>query len=1312
MFFSNTFRRFLCFFALMVLPMNIRIITKSSTVVQEWVDQEPMVWGMASRNSSQNNETAVSSSSLSLDSIGSLLALGGGSSEASNTPTMKEEKEEHNNNNIPPRSGGSAVSIPSVEDPNSFAGCLQIMDDNHFLVEWLAYHYHVMPLRRLIVFPDPNSKTSPAHILHRWKDRINITIWDDELKYVYPKGYSKPRPPTIILRHRQRQRQFVRRCILALQKEGREWLFLTDTDEYITINDRVRNPRDPLSPVKYAPSKNVTLPSPALSGSVLQFIQNKDIMYPHTQQHLWNISCLTIARKVFGTKEQKNLQPLHGKFDPYHFQTLRWRKYGNVRKPGKSILNLKRLDDLGKHNSVMGSAPSIHRPLDDAVCQGKMWLPEELSVIVANHYPGTLEQMLFRTDDARGADDNVTAYRIKRFKDYQKHSNVKESDNVRQWLSGFIQSVGEPEAQRLLQHVGQPKEASGLDDNDESSVVAPKSKDETTGTEEAAEDTEEEDTTEDAEEEDAEQAEEDGTAEDTEEEDGTTEDAEEEGSGEAEEDGTTEEDTEEAGEESEAIANETEEDAPAEESGDLEIPESTISGDPSEVKQTAVATKTTTQPMTNHSSSTIVSKDDPESFGACLQIMDDNHFLIEYLAYHYHVMPLRRLIVLADPHSATSPAPILERWKDRIEITQWFEKDVFPYGIPPPPSKHKVQTRVGQHRTRQRTFVKKCMQTLFKEGREWIVLTDTDEYTYIGDRVRNPKDKLSPEKSIGKSLEIPTQREPGSILKFLRNPDYVIPLTQMNLVDNPCITMARKTFGTRTLKGASANPVAGYKNAQFQTFAWRYWLDEGKPGKTLVNLKKIRLKDIPHSPSVHRPFEKEGPICKGPIFMNEHKSPFVVNHYPGNLEQMLFRVHDSRGNHTNATEYRTERFKNLKKIKKNTESETILEWLPGFVETVGAQEAERLLKDVGDPHRAAGISPNDSSQQSRSVQGPGGEPASKQQAESASLSPGGAQGSNDAGPFSACLIINDDNLFLPEWLAFHAHTLPLRRLIILNEPGSRTSPKAILDRWSTTMEITLWDEVDIYPKGLPTRDNEDWLRKDRQQQFTKHCLRKLHREGRGWTTVTGVNEYTMINNRVRDPEDNLSPQQYIGNYAKIKLPTNEEPGSVSKLLGQEGMVIRHTGQPLIDNPCITMARKTFGTKPPPSPELVVAGFNASHFQTLCWRYFDDEGKPGKSMVDLRQINIDEVTKSASINRPITGDICKGSLRLSERQSLFVVNRYPHTLPHAGKLKTVELKDEILENDATTAWLSAFVASVGEEKARSLLETADPTAATA
>lgn len=55
------------------------------------------------------------------------------------------------------RRGGSSSSSSSAasEDEESFAACLIVMDDNHRLVEWLAYHYWALPLRRLVIAVDP-----------------------------------------------------------------------------------------------------------------------------------------------------------------------------------------------------------------------------------------------------------------------------------------------------------------------------------------------------------------------------------------------------------------------------------------------------------------------------------------------------------------------------------------------------------------------------------------------------------------------------------------------------------------------------------------------------------------------------------------------------------------------------------------------------------------------------------------------------------------------------------------------------------------------------------------------------------------------------------------------------------------------------------------------------------------------------------------------------------------------------------------------------------------------------------------------------
>ena len=124
--------------------------------------------------------------------------------------------------------------------------------------------------------------------------------------------------------------------------------------------------------------------------------------------------------------------------------------------------------------------------------------------------------------------------------------------------------------------------------------------------------------------------------------------------------------------------------------------------------------------------------------------------------------------------------------------------------------------------------------------------------------------------------------------------------------------------------------------------------------------------------------------------------------------------------------------------------------------------------------------------------------------------------------------------------------------------------------------------------------------------------------------------------------------KYIGNH--VTVPKPEEPGSVLKLLKQDGVQIPHTRQLLNGNPCINNGeKKTFGIKEPPAlvPDQV-QGINTSALQTFNWRFSDDGVIAGKSMVDLRRIELDDIPPSPQINRPIHNDICQGSLQLSER----------------------------------------------------------------
>ena len=102
-------------------------------------------------------------------------------------------------------------------NPEAVGACLLIMDDNHWLIEWLAYHYYALPLTHLIVAVDPESRTSPEPILSRWKDKINIEVWNDD-KINVPR--TKMESARIVLRHRLRQTYFYQQCMKHHRRQG------------------------------------------------------------------------------------------------------------------------------------------------------------------------------------------------------------------------------------------------------------------------------------------------------------------------------------------------------------------------------------------------------------------------------------------------------------------------------------------------------------------------------------------------------------------------------------------------------------------------------------------------------------------------------------------------------------------------------------------------------------------------------------------------------------------------------------------------------------------------------------------------------------------------------------------------------------------------------------------------------------------------------------------------------------------------------------------------------------------------------------
>jgi hypothetical protein len=333
-------------------------------------------------------------------------------------------------------------------------------DDNHRLVEWIAYHYFVMNLRYLVILPDRFSRYSPKPILDKWRKYMVIDEWKDEdfmdedhkkRAYSFLAVRDKKSRQKRQQYHMERQAHYYRYCALHMQAMNRTWVSFHDVDEYYVINSEV---------VKNATER---MREP---GSVLNVLnQVQSIVQPLfnltnisiSEHHL--TSCVTTYRLQYSaveSTEKERRQGVPDFIDPKLFETLRWRHYTppNVMPPlvGKSLLDVSKIADLeNKHYVDRPLTPfSPHRIIP--MCSPPFM--HKNSFIRVNHYIGSWEYYSFRTNDIRKGG--------RRSRDRWKRDSAfkggKSGDEIRPWIDGFVHLFGENESKYLL-------EGSGLGEN-------------------------------------------------------------------------------------------------------------------------------------------------------------------------------------------------------------------------------------------------------------------------------------------------------------------------------------------------------------------------------------------------------------------------------------------------------------------------------------------------------------------------------------------------------------------------------------------------------------------------------------------------------------------------------------------------------------------------------------------------------------------------------------------------------------------------------------------------------------------------------
>jgi len=248
--------------------------------------------------------------------------------------------------------------------PFPIALCLLIKDDNPILSEFIAWHYHTMHLRRVIIAVDPDSETTPADVLEPWSTHFGLeyTIWHDSHympgefvdgteklpSVLTSKDYtfnnvtntttsrylSGTNPRTgqeytqqevmdgleKINNHRVRQLRFVSQCYRRLKDENYTWTLHIDTDEYIVPNPHLLKHREIVEQTKpdlqNAPEADflgsdttsdptgIVVPKGPTEDSLQIFLRSMMTHFASRHQMKFR-NCLKIPRLLFGSKEDE-----------------------------------------------------------------------------------------------------------------------------------------------------------------------------------------------------------------------------------------------------------------------------------------------------------------------------------------------------------------------------------------------------------------------------------------------------------------------------------------------------------------------------------------------------------------------------------------------------------------------------------------------------------------------------------------------------------------------------------------------------------------------------------------------------------------------------------------------------------------------------------------------------------------------------------------------------------------------------------------------------------------------------------------------
>jgi hypothetical protein len=363
-----------------------------------------------------------------------------------------------------------------------------------------------------------------------------------------------------------------------------------------------------------------------------------------------------------------------------------------------------------------------------------------------------------------------------------------------------------------------------------------------------------------------------------------------------------------------------------------------------------------------------------KGMSSCLFIMDDTIRLLEWLPYHYTVLPLKYIIVGIDPHSNNMSRilKVLDRWSTKMNITVWDNDQIYLEGVPYDKAwkrkywldktagivnpfhfnKATLEYKSQEHKRRQNIFTAACFRDHHLAGRDWVMNLDTDEF--LIPNYYDQRDDAKDYKNASSFLIHYAKTEEGierARQEALDLREHLPRLEQRLTISeimhqaklDRCLKIPALNFTAQYRQPSTSSPYRLSTLSQTRTGP-----KEGRTTKVLLDVSRARLEYLSWEKvvNVHNPNKRmcgwNGVIGSGTDYIS---SVFRYHHYvAGTLESYLERAQDYRRRES-SKELLEHYFSRNFEPEEEQENSDIFPWIDWFEQKVGKAAAKELLYD-------------------------------------------------------------------------------------------------------------------------------------------------------------------------------------------------------------------------------------------------------------------------------------------------------------------------------------------------------------------------------